>query len=585
MAHLSHPNIIPIYNYGEEKGTTYIVMQLMQGGTLKRPHGEVYTPEEALRMLLPVTRALAYGHQHGIVHRDIKPSNILLTEDKWPVIADFGLVQMAEASARLTGSGMGLGTPAYMSPEQGQGGKVDQRSDIYSLGIVLYEMVTGDVPFHADTPVGVLLKHVTEPIPAAHEVNPAIPREVEAVILKAAAKDPQKRYQTAEEMAAAMEQALVRITTAGEKVVERKKVKTAPVPKRKDAGQRPAERKPFKPLKPAWRLRPIHLIAGGVVLVLVLAGIFVPRLLTGIARSVPTTNPGLPTWTAYPGATAPPTQKAATQTTGSPFTWSKVNDLPMLDRDQVNAIVIDPGNSNLVYVGTQNSGIYKSEDGGTTWTPSSKGLAGASIGSLLMNPKDPSELYAAVYSRGIYRSTDGGMSWQLSQDNQSGNTWPQCRNLAMDPGHPNRLYFSDGKNLFETENGGDSWTTMSTNLPEGVLCSLTIAGWDETNMWASVQDVGFFMSTDKGWTWNKWQPWGSLLPNVVTHEYDFYLDPYENGVMYVSFKDSNSSNAFILHSVDKGATWTSDTLNCTKGMAFEPNDHQVEYCATGKTFS
>ncbi len=212
VAQLSHPNIVPIHTYGEHGNITYIVMQYVEGGTLKHGRGNVLGSEDALEMLLPVVRALDYAHQRGIVHRDIKPSNILLTERGWPMLADFGLAQMAEASVRLTGTGVGVGTPMYMSPEQGQGVNVDQRTDIYSMGIVLYELLTGDVPFRADTPMAVVIKHMTAPMPPPRQVNADIPEELEMIILKATAKDPDDRYQSAEEMAQAMEAALKELT-------------------------------------------------------------------------------------------------------------------------------------------------------------------------------------------------------------------------------------------------------------------------------------------------------------------------------------------------------------------------------------
>ena len=208
IAQLNHPNIVPIYSYGEVSGITYIAMQFVEGGTLKHERGQKFNFEDALRLLLPIARALGYAHQRGIVHRDIKPSNVLLAEGNWPVLADFGLAQMAETSARLTESGVGMGTPMYMSPEQGQGDKVDHRTDIYSLGIILYELMAGDVPFRADTPMAVVIKHISAPMPMPRQMNPNIPENLETLILKATAKNPDDRYQTAGEMATAMELAL-----------------------------------------------------------------------------------------------------------------------------------------------------------------------------------------------------------------------------------------------------------------------------------------------------------------------------------------------------------------------------------------
>ncbi len=205
VAQLNHPSIMPIYSYGEEGDITYIAMQFVPGGTLKQGKGQVYGPEEALQLVLPIVRALAYAHGRGIVHRDIKPSNVLISEDGWPILADFGLAKMAEASQQLTGTGVGVGTPMYMSPEQGQGTGVDHRTDIYSLGIMLYEMLTGDVPFRADTPMAVVIKHMTAPLPMPRQANSDIPEALERVILKATAKSPEDRYQTADEMITALE--------------------------------------------------------------------------------------------------------------------------------------------------------------------------------------------------------------------------------------------------------------------------------------------------------------------------------------------------------------------------------------------
>ncbi len=210
VAQLNHPNIVPIYSFGETNNITYIAMQFVMGDTLKHDD-QKFGFDESLRLLAPIARALGYAHQRGIVHRDIKPSNILLTDGNWPLLADFGLAQMAQTSGKLTESGVGMGTPMYMSPEQGQGEKVDQRTDIYSLGIVLYELVTGDVPFRADTPMAIVIKHISAPMPMPRQVNANIPDYLEAVILKATAKNPDDRYQTAEEMALAMENALTRI--------------------------------------------------------------------------------------------------------------------------------------------------------------------------------------------------------------------------------------------------------------------------------------------------------------------------------------------------------------------------------------
>jgi serine/threonine protein kinase len=214
IAQLNHPNIVPIYSYGEERNIIYIAMQLVEGGALKREEGQVFPAAHALKLLAPIARALDYAHQHGIIHRDIKPSNILLSRDNWPMLADFGLARTAEVSQHLTATGVSMGTPRYMSPEQGRGITVDHRADIYSLGIVLYELMTGEEPFRADTPMGTIVKHITEPLPIPRRINPNISEDVENIILKAAAKNPVDRFQSAGEMAEAMESVLNVLTSS-----------------------------------------------------------------------------------------------------------------------------------------------------------------------------------------------------------------------------------------------------------------------------------------------------------------------------------------------------------------------------------
>ena len=209
IARLKHPNILPVYDSGEDDGYTYMAMPLVEGGTLTRLlRGRPFPPRQTLRVLTQIGGALDYAHSMGFVHRDVKPSNVMLDTDGNCLLMDFGLAKVLSGSIHLTRSGVKLGTPAYMSPEQGRGEKVDGRSDLYVLGVMLYEMATGRVPYDADTPIGVIFRHIEDPLPPPRTLNPAIPAPVARVIEKALAKRPDDRYQTAEEMLQALRAAL-----------------------------------------------------------------------------------------------------------------------------------------------------------------------------------------------------------------------------------------------------------------------------------------------------------------------------------------------------------------------------------------
>ena len=207
LAQLSHPNIAKIHDYGEQEGMPYLVMEYIPGGTMKPLLGRPLDPARAARLLLPIAHALGYAHQQNIIHRDVKPANILLTESGEPMLSDFGIARILEADTTkgLTGTGIGIGTPEYMAPEQGMGEKVDQRADIYALGVMFYELVTGRKPYRADTPMAVMLKKTTEPLPAPRQFVPGLAADAENLIFKALAREPQNRFQDMDSFAAALE--------------------------------------------------------------------------------------------------------------------------------------------------------------------------------------------------------------------------------------------------------------------------------------------------------------------------------------------------------------------------------------------
>jgi tRNA A-37 threonylcarbamoyl transferase component Bud32 len=201
IAKLEHPHILPVFDYGESDGVSYFVMRYLEAGTLKtKMETGPLSWNEIDNLFTQLAEALGYAHSRGVIHRDLKPGNALVDEDGNLFLTDFGIAKILEsASPRLTQTDAIMGTPAYISPEQAKAIKVDQRSDIYSLGIILYEMVTGRVPFTADTPLAVILKHVSDPLPPPSVIKSNLPNSIERVILKALAKEPNDRYATASE--------------------------------------------------------------------------------------------------------------------------------------------------------------------------------------------------------------------------------------------------------------------------------------------------------------------------------------------------------------------------------------------------
>jgi serine/threonine protein kinase len=205
VAQLEHSAIVPVYDVGEANGQPYFVMRYMTGGSLsERIKAGVFSIEAAAQILGAIAPGLDEAHSKGIVHRDIKPSNILFDKQDNPYISDFGIAKLTQAqSGSVTGSAI-IGTPAYMAPEQAQGDEVDGRVDIYALGIILFEMLTGRQPYEADTPMAVAIKHITDPVPHIRQANPKLPEGMETIIQKAMAKNRHERFSSAIEMTNAL---------------------------------------------------------------------------------------------------------------------------------------------------------------------------------------------------------------------------------------------------------------------------------------------------------------------------------------------------------------------------------------------
>jgi serine/threonine protein kinase len=293
LARLTHPNIVKVTDFGEYEGKPYLVMPFLPGGTLKQRMGKAMPWREAIQLLLPISEALDYAHSQGMVHRDVKPSNILLTERGQPMLTDFGIAKMLdlEETQDLTGTSATVGTPEYMAPEQITAKSVDHRADIYALGIVFYEMITGKRPYTADTPMAVLIMHARDPLPNPKKYVPGLPDSVEKILLKTLAKRPEDRYQTMEELAAAFKRILEgkgsRPNTANH-LVEKKPVETvAQAPIEEGVPANRASHNTFPP-------RMIGLL-GLVIAVLWGGWLLLPHLNSARPRTVATT---VPTFTA-----------------------------------------------------------------------------------------------------------------------------------------------------------------------------------------------------------------------------------------------------------------------------------------------
>src|SRR5215208_362657 len=209
VAQLSHPNVVAVIDAGEDAGHPYIVFEYVDGETLKQRIDRMgkLPVDEAAAYAIEIGRGLAAAHARRLVHRDVKPQNVLIDREGRAKVTDFGIARSLESHG-MTQTGRVLGTTDYVSPEQAMGEDVDERSDIYSLGVVLFEMLTGDVPFQAETQVGVAMKHVNEPMPDVQAKRPEVSAVVASAVDRATTKDPRDRYSTVAEMVRDLEQTL-----------------------------------------------------------------------------------------------------------------------------------------------------------------------------------------------------------------------------------------------------------------------------------------------------------------------------------------------------------------------------------------
>jgi len=305
-------------------------MPFVPSGTLSElMQKRILSLVEVRRIITQLGGALSYAHARGMIHRDIKPSNVLVDESNNCLLTDFGLARMVEASIKITTSGTVMGTPAYMSPEQGAGSQIDQRSDIYSLGIILYEMVTGRVPYEAETPVAVVFKHIQDPLPSARKLNPNLPEVLELILLKALAKNPDDRYQTADEFAEAIRKALPENDQADKSFSQNSMLADAPKPvtnlqsaQAPTIAQNPESKKIVTPKNMQSNRSPIWMFAGVGAIALFVIAMFLGKNIfnTQVSPTLSTTDIALATIAPanspipLPTSTSLPTSAPTTQT-------------------------------------------------------------------------------------------------------------------------------------------------------------------------------------------------------------------------------------------------------------------------------
>lgn len=196
VAQLRHRNILMVHEYGEDAGWPYIAMEYVKEGTLENylVNKPMIDWARVVMLTIPIAQALHHAHEHGLIHRDVKPSNVLMPQPDWPLLADFGLVKMRNPDQDITASDVVIGTPAYISPEQASAGTVDPRADMYSLGVVMYQLLTGQLPFAYKNPNEMINAHISEPIPSPNQFKQTCPLELEEVILTMLQKSPDARY-------------------------------------------------------------------------------------------------------------------------------------------------------------------------------------------------------------------------------------------------------------------------------------------------------------------------------------------------------------------------------------------------------
>jgi ligand-binding sensor domain-containing protein/tRNA A-37 threonylcarbamoyl transferase component Bud32 len=566
LARLEHPHILPVHDHGEQDGTAYLVMRYCETGTLKDliSAGEPLSLQDVVRILSQVGRALDYAHSQGVIHRDIKPSNILIDPRGDVFLTDFGIAKLVVESAQFTATGGIVGTPAYMAPEQALGEPVDHRSDIYALGVVLYELVTGQVPYEAETPLAVLFKHVSEPLPLPRQVKPDLPPALERVILKAMAKSPDDRFQSAQQMIDALDRAVRSTPTevlpappASEEpaptVVRGAVTPTAP----------PEDAAPAVPeiAAPPRKRKPWLAIAGGAVLlaILVIAGL---ALLGNPAREEPTPTVSSQTAPAVSGQATPiPTLAGGVAPTTA--------EQPAAASVAIGAGWTSYDNSNFVYALARDDDIlWAGGDGGLVrWNLADgsyaefgrpDGLASNRIHDLLVDREGI-----------LWIATDSGVS---RYDGQTFTTYGDADGLDSD--WIQALFQDAGGGIWAGSHGGERGLNYYDGqrwgaAPSSFLPPLPVEYPNVTVMGGS-EDVGYFVGLEdegllrfEGESWRLLTeadglPAGGVLDASLTSE-SLWVS-YEEAVVRFDLETGDmetfpEGGIYVMHQTAEGELW------------------------------
>jgi ligand-binding sensor domain-containing protein len=540
IAKLEHPHILPVHDYGEQEGVTYLVMRFIGGGTLKdliTDRGPL-SSDEMLRIMEQVGGALGYAHSQGVIHRDIKPSNVLIDSRGDCFLTDFGIARLVAGSTEFTATGRVVGTPAYMAPEQGMGEKADARSDIYALGIILYEMATGKVPFEAETPLAVLMKHASAPLPLPRQIRPDLPEGIERVILRALSKSPADRFQRVEDMLAALRQTVVPSQAEAAAV-------PPPAPRQVAGGEARPPRTEKMPAAPRRLLPWLPVAAGCAVIgiVLAVAAIFVlPRLFSRVGEKVsspltaeatpapteetapaPTETPGeentpeappapssgQPGWTIF--ATSDDVRTLAAQDnylwaggSGGLVRWDRSDGSHRLfavadglASNIINVLLVDP--QGTLWVGTE-AGLSRYDPGTNRWTTftTSDGLDADTILSLYYDAEGTLWAGTMYGDRGL-NIFDNKTGWKAPDIPPLTVDFPNLRTILRDDEGKGALWVGlggDGVARFD----GDRWQEFAVDQdnPESSVNTLYLASGGDL-LAATWHGVWHFKSDTATW--------------------------------------------------------------------------------------